>query len=139
MGEVLSVARQAEVAKALRQFLPARAVLYEEEDTRPYECDGLTAYRQLPMVVALPETEGHDQARDWLSGNVAADFDAGEDLPVFEHVFSHYRLHIEPRRWRLADANLLKGDNDDLRWQPRQQLHELGLPAPVKKLLGNPP
>jgi glycolate oxidase len=32
-------------------------VLWEEEDTRPYECDGLTAYRQLPMVVALPETE----------------------------------------------------------------------------------
>ena len=32
-------------------------MLYEEEDTRPYECDGLTAYRQLPMVVALPETE----------------------------------------------------------------------------------
>jgi len=50
-------ARQREVARALRAFLPARAVLYEEEDTRPYECDGLTAYRQLPMVVALPETE----------------------------------------------------------------------------------
>jgi len=45
------------VAKALLEFLPQRAVLYEEEDTRPYECDGLTAYRQLPMVVALPETE----------------------------------------------------------------------------------
>ena len=53
--------RQAEVARALREFLPARAVLWEEEDTRPYECDGLTAYRQLPMVVALPETE--DQVR----------------------------------------------------------------------------
>jgi glycolate oxidase len=49
--------RQAEVARALRRFLPAHAVLWEEEDTRPYECDGLTAYRQLPMVVALPETE----------------------------------------------------------------------------------
>jgi glycolate oxidase len=46
---------------ALRAFLPERAVLHEEEDTRPYECDGLTAYRQLPMVVALPETE--DQVR----------------------------------------------------------------------------
>ncbi len=45
------------MANALRAFLPARAVLYEEEDTRPYECDGLTAYRQLPMVVALPESE----------------------------------------------------------------------------------
>jgi glycolate oxidase len=41
----------------LRAFLPERAILHEDEDTRPYECDGLTAYRQLPMVVALPETE----------------------------------------------------------------------------------
>ena len=32
-------------------------MLWQEEDTRPYECDGLTAYRRLPMVVALPETE----------------------------------------------------------------------------------
>jgi glycolate oxidase len=45
------------VVEALLEFLPRRAVLHEEEDTRPYECDGLTAYRQLPMVVALPETE----------------------------------------------------------------------------------
>jgi len=57
MGNALPLVRQAEVARALRAFLPARAVLWEEEDTRPYECDGLTAYRQLPMVVALPETE----------------------------------------------------------------------------------
>ena len=57
MGEALSLERQAQVARALRAFLPARAVLWEEEDTRPYECDGLTAYRQLPMVVALPESE----------------------------------------------------------------------------------
>jgi glycolate oxidase len=57
VGEALSLNRQHEVARALRAFLPERAVLYEEEDTRPYECDGLTAYRQLPMVVALPETE----------------------------------------------------------------------------------
>jgi glycolate oxidase len=57
MGKALPLVRQAEVARALRAFLPARSVLWEEEDTRPYECDGLTAYRQLPMVVALPETE----------------------------------------------------------------------------------
>ncbi|HET7363066.1 MAG TPA: FAD-linked oxidase C-terminal domain-containing protein [Burkholderiales bacterium] len=59
MGEAvsLSLSRRQEVARALRAFLPERAVLLEEEDTRPYECDGLTAYRQLPMVVALPETE----------------------------------------------------------------------------------
>src|SRR5512138_415892 len=57
MGQALPLVRQAEVARALRAFLPERALLHAEEDTRPYECDGLTAYRQLPMVVALPETE----------------------------------------------------------------------------------
>jgi len=53
--------RQREVAQALRAFLPERSVLWQEEDTRPYECDGLTAYRRVPMVVALPETEGEVQ------------------------------------------------------------------------------
>jgi glycolate oxidase len=57
VGAAVPLARQRDVARALRAFLPERAVLHAEEDTRPYECDGLTAYRQLPMVVALPETE----------------------------------------------------------------------------------
>jgi len=48
---------QQKVSEKLREILPARAVLWQAEDTRPYECDGLTAYRPLPMVVALPETE----------------------------------------------------------------------------------
>jgi len=64
MGEALPVAgreRQRAVAQALRAILPARAVLWQEEDTRPYECDGLTAYRRVPMVVALPETEAQVQ------------------------------------------------------------------------------
>jgi glycolate oxidase len=49
--------RQAEVVAALSEWLPAHALLWQREDTVPYECDGLTAYRELPLVVALPETE----------------------------------------------------------------------------------
>jgi glycolate oxidase len=49
--------RQRQVVAALRAQLPAHCVLFDEEDTRPYECDGLAAYRQLPMVVTLPENE----------------------------------------------------------------------------------
>jgi FAD/FMN-containing dehydrogenase len=41
---------------ALHAFLPAAAVLHSPEERRPYECDGLTAYRRLPGVVVLPET-----------------------------------------------------------------------------------
>ena len=50
-------ARQAEVVAALSGLLPAHALLYRREDTVPYECDGLTAYRALPLAVALPETD----------------------------------------------------------------------------------
>jgi glycolate oxidase len=49
--------RQALVVQGLSTHLPAHALLWNSEDTTPYECDGLTAYRQRPLVVALPENE----------------------------------------------------------------------------------
>jgi glycolate oxidase len=49
--------RQAEVVRALSAVVPAHALLWQAEDTTPYECDGLTAYRERPLVVVLPETE----------------------------------------------------------------------------------
>jgi glycolate oxidase len=49
--------RQHAVVAALAAVLPSHALLWQSEDTVPYECDGLTAYRQRPLVVALPETE----------------------------------------------------------------------------------
>jgi len=42
--------------RALRSLLPPESVLVDAEDMRPFECDGLAVYRQLPMVVVLPET-----------------------------------------------------------------------------------
>ena len=54
--------RQAEVVAALARHVPAHALLWNAEDTTPYECDGLTAYRQRPLVVCLPETEAQVQA-----------------------------------------------------------------------------
>jgi glycolate oxidase len=51
-------ARQREIVSALAPLVPAHALLWQAEDTVPYECDGLTAYRQQPLVVVLPETEG---------------------------------------------------------------------------------
>jgi len=41
---------------ALAAILPADALLTADEAKRPYECDGLSAYRQLPRVVCLPRT-----------------------------------------------------------------------------------
>jgi glycolate oxidase len=41
---------------ALRQIIPAGSLLFAEEDLKPYECDGLSAYRAIPLAVVLPET-----------------------------------------------------------------------------------
>ena len=49
--------RQREVVAALGRLLPSHALLWRDEDTTPYECDGLSAYRERALVVALPETE----------------------------------------------------------------------------------
>ena len=54
--------RQREVVQALSACVPAHALLWQSEDTTPYECDGLTAYRQRPLVVCLPETEDEVRA-----------------------------------------------------------------------------
>ena len=54
--------RQSSVVQALLAVLPGHALLWNREDTTPYECDGLTAYRQRPLVVALPESYEQVQA-----------------------------------------------------------------------------
>jgi glycolate oxidase len=54
--------RQALVVSRLQAVVPSHALLWNNEDTTPYECDGLTAYRQRPLVVVLPETYAQIQA-----------------------------------------------------------------------------
>src|SRR5258707_14178708 len=50
------IARRAEIADALRHIAPGEGVIVAEAELRTYESDGLTAYRQPPMIVVLPET-----------------------------------------------------------------------------------
>ena len=53
----MSAVRSPEFLAALRALLPPDAILSAPEDTRPFESDGLAAYRQTPDLVVLPETE----------------------------------------------------------------------------------
>jgi glycolate oxidase len=55
-AEALAI-RQRELVQALSAILPGHGLLHRAEDTTPYECDGLAAYRTVPLAVALPETE----------------------------------------------------------------------------------
>lgn len=61
MNATPALALPLDLKSALLSVLPPHALLWHSEDTVPYECDGLTAYRQRPMAVALPETEAQVQ------------------------------------------------------------------------------
>ncbi|MBP6018702.1 MAG: FAD-binding protein [Burkholderiaceae bacterium] len=59
-GEIehdFSYVNKAELIRELAAVLDERCLLHHDEALRPYECDGLAAYRMLPLAVAIPETE----------------------------------------------------------------------------------
>lgn len=50
------LSRRAEIIEGLGEIVPPSSLITEEDALRAYECDGLTAYRQPPMIVVLPRT-----------------------------------------------------------------------------------
>src|SRR6188474_3170277 len=50
------LARRSEIVAALRTIVSGEGVIDDLDGMRPYECDALSAYRQMPLVVVLPET-----------------------------------------------------------------------------------
>jgi A/G-specific adenine glycosylase len=96
---------------------------------------------------SFPEHADHDAARAWFAEHLAADYDHAETLAPVAHGFTHYRLQIQPMRWRdarppatnpLPTGRPSTSDNGDLRWIPRDAIAALGLPAPIRKLLDAP-
>lgn len=84
---------------------------------------------------SLPEAPDHAGARQHLARLADADFDSFELLAPIEHSFSHFKLQIEPLRWRNCRPRHGVGDNDGARWFDREALREIGLPAPIRRLL----
>jgi len=49
------IARRAEIISSMQVIVPGEGVIVDEDELRAYDCDGLSAYKQLPMIVVLPE------------------------------------------------------------------------------------
>jgi A/G-specific adenine glycosylase len=82
---------------------------------------------------SLPEATDSDAA--WRHAQQHAHIDDAQALAPFTHVFSHYRLRIEPLLFEGATPTPGIADNSGLRWCDAAELTALGLPAPVRKLL----
>ena len=84
---------------------------------------------------SLPEAADSESARHWFDGHLAGDYDTASPLAAVAHGFTHYRLQIQPLRWRDVALRAQVADNDDLRWVARDAMRTLGIPAPIRKLL----
>nr|WP_255682988.1 A/G-specific adenine glycosylase [Dyella sp. 2HG41-7] len=82
---------------------------------------------------SLPEAVDTDDA--WREAQQHAQIDDAQPLPPFVHVFSHYRLQIQPLLFDSAAPVHAIADNANLRWCAIADLPALGLPAPVRSLL----
>ncbi len=88
-----------------------------------------------PGLWSLPEADDVDAA--WRCARRHACIDDAQSLAPFTHVFSHYKLRIEPLLFDRATAPHATADNPDLRWCDAGELAALGLPAPVRRLLSH--
>lgn len=88
-----------------------------------------------PGLWSLPEAIDIDDA--WRRARQHAHIDDVQALAPFMHVFSHYKLRVEPLLFDGATVAHGIADNPGLRWCDAGELAALGLPAPVRKLLQN--
>lgn len=83
----------------------------------------------------LPQHDDEEQAERWFETHLDGEYADGEALAPIAHAFSHYKLELQPRRWHAVALRARVGDNDGLRWFAREELTELGIPAPIRKLI----
>jgi A/G-specific adenine glycosylase len=86
---------------------------------------------------SLPEASDVDTAGR-AAREVGARFETARALDAFVHVFSHYRLAVTPLLARAVPIDRV-ADRDDLRWCVADEFLQLGLPAPVRRLLQSLP
>ncbi|MEO6227190.1 MAG: A/G-specific adenine glycosylase [Thermomonas sp.] len=85
---------------------------------------------------SLPEHADLVEARIWFERHVEDGFERMQSCAPVMHGFSHYRLQILPHRIDGVGARVAIGDNDSLRWTTGAELAGIGLPAPIRRLLG---
>ncbi|WP_049456411.1 A/G-specific adenine glycosylase [Stenotrophomonas maltophilia] len=80
----------------------------------------------------LPQAETGSVLQDWFDAHVDGSLEDAEELPVLQHTFSHYKLHLQVLSRQVSG---LRVEEPTLRWVAADELPTLGLPAPIRKLL----
>ncbi|MCX2895327.1 A/G-specific adenine glycosylase [Stenotrophomonas lactitubi] len=84
----------------------------------------------------LPQADAGSELQDWFDAHVDGSLEDAEELPVLQHTFSHYKLHLQVLSRQVHG---LRVEEPTLRWVGAAELSALGLPAPIRKLLDGTP
>ena len=88
-----------------------------------------------PGLWSLPEAADERDARALASRLADLEHGTAVALPGILHVFTHFRLHASPIEWRGVCARSAVADYPAIRWYSRAEIADLGIPAPVRKVL----
>ena len=86
----------------------------------------------LAQLWTLPQADAGSVLQDWFDAHVEGSLEDAEELPVLQHTFSHYKLHLQVLSRQVHG---LRVEEPTLRWVANDELPALGLPAPIRKLL----
>jgi A/G-specific adenine glycosylase len=85
---------------------------------------------------SLPECADKTALSEWCKDELSVTTEP-EALEQIKHSFTHYHLLIKPQRIAVEEKGIKVADGGAMAWQPLSQLEQLGLPAPVRKLLSD--
>jgi A/G-specific adenine glycosylase len=124
----------------LPQARPKKAVPQRHVRVAVIEQDGLVLMERRPPsgiwggLLALPEIADGEKPADWLQRRFGAIAAASEPLGTVRHVFSHFRLDIEPVLLQVA-GSMTAMTEAGMEWLALDALDEAGLPAPIRRIL----
>ncbi len=92
-----------------------------------------------PGLWSLPEADNDGDAHALASHLAELDHGMVAALPEIHHVFTHFKLQAMPIEWCAVRAYPVIADEPALRWCCRAEIADLGIPAPIRKLLRGRP
>lgn len=87
-----------------------------------------------PCLWSLPEAASRAAAKRTLA-KLGVSATSPCDWPSFTHEFTHFRLRVQPLLWQALSTRARIADNADQQWCGHTDWPQLGLPAPVRRLL----
>lgn len=88
-----------------------------------------------PSLWSLPQVRDTGEADRWLAGIIKTGKSPQQLGEPLLHTFSHFRLQITALHYAMVQAKPIAGDNPDMQWRSLDALDQIGLPAPVRRLI----